>query len=137
MVKIWSIFVAFLENMNFNNLDNLLHMDRPKVSWQIKVKTYCVEISNWTCWKDSCVKSLFISTVWRDFSHELMIICNQISDYCLNYCHFFHFVNDTNTMASRRRFWHFVYSKKIIEERTIERKIAKKREKEILWRCIN
>ena len=64
-------------------------MDRPKVSWQIKVKTYCVEISNWTCWKDSCVKSLFISTVWRDFSHELMIICNQISDYCLNYCHYF------------------------------------------------
>ena len=64
-------------------------MDRPKVSWQIKVKTYCVEISNWTCWKDSCVKSLFISTVWRDFSHELMIICNQISDYSLNYCHYF------------------------------------------------
>ena len=73
----------------YQNLDNLLHMDGPKVSWQIKVKTYCVEISNWTCWKDSCVKSLFISTVWRDFSHELMIICNQISDYCLNYCHYF------------------------------------------------
>ena len=77
------------ENWIYQNLDNLLHMDKPKVSWQIKVKTYCVEISNWTCWKDSCVKSLFISTVWRDFSHELMIICNQISDYSLNYCHFF------------------------------------------------
>ena len=60
----------------------------PKLSWHIKVKTYCVEISNWTCWKDSCVKSLFISTVAR-FLPEVDDHCNQISDYCLNYCHFF------------------------------------------------
>ena len=88
-MDIWIFSYSIKENWIYQNLDNLLHMDGPKVSWQIKVKTYCVEISNWTCWKDSCVKSLFISTVWRDFSHELMIICNQISDYSLNYCHFF------------------------------------------------
>ena len=88
-MDIWIFSYSIKENWIHQNLDNLLHMDKPKVSWQIKVKTYCVEISNWTCWKDSCVKSLFISTVWRDFSHELMIICNQISDYCLNYCHYF------------------------------------------------